>query len=218
MKAIWLAASVALMVSYPSLAVGQTLQATGSITSVEGDAGEPSLSAGDLVGSSFSYDLNQAIKQAELPLGGGLYEVYSLPLTNLSLSIGGYSVFYDTFDATLTYMDDSFGQDAIVVLLSGLQGGPFGSDFANVQFQFRAGSDAIVQGGTANGLPLDRFDPTFFAGFGANGRSTRVFGSLDVALAAVPEPSSWALMILGFGAVGGAMRRRQSVAAKVRFA
>lgn len=36
--------------------------------------------------------------------------------------------------------------------------------------------------------------------------------------AGIPEPASWALMILGFGAVGGAMRRRQSVAAKVRFA
>lgn len=34
----------------------------------------------------------------------------------------------------------------------------------------------------------------------------------------VPEPATWALMILGFGAVGGAMRRCQSVAAKVRFA
>ena len=35
---------------------------------------------------------------------------------------------------------------------------------------------------------------------------------------AVPEPSTWALMILGFGAVGGAMRRRQSVKAAIRFA
>lgn len=37
-------------------------------------------------------------------------------------------------------------------------------------------------------------------------------------VAGVPEPATWALMILGFGAVGGAMRRRQAVAAKVRFA
>lgn len=31
--------------------------------------------------------------------------------------------------------------------------------------------------------------------------------------AAVPEPASWALMIVGFGAVGGAMRRRRAVSA-----
>ena len=35
-------------------------------------------------------------------------------------------------------------------------------------------------------------------------------------LAGVPEPATWALMILGFGAVGGAMRRRTK--ASVRFA
>jgi outer membrane lipase/esterase len=31
----------------------------------------------------------------------------------------------------------------------------------------------------------------------------------QLGVAAVPEPASWALMILGFGAVGGAMRRRR---------
>jgi hypothetical protein len=35
-----------------------------------------------------------------------------------------------------------------------------------------------------------------------------------VALAPVPEPASWALMLVGFGALGGAMRRRR-VAAKI---
>ncbi len=43
-------------------------------------------------------------------------------------------------------------------------------------------------------------------------------GGVSLSVAGVPEPAAWALMILGFGAVGGAMRRRQSVAAKVRFA
>jgi len=33
----------------------------------------------------------------------------------------------------------------------------------------------------------------------------------------VPEPATWALMILGFGAVGGAMRRRNAKTS-VRFA
>lgn len=42
-------------------------------------------------------------------------------------------------------------------------------------------------------------------------------GSFGASLAgAVPEPGTWALLILGFGAVGGAMRRRQQVS--VRYA
>jgi hypothetical protein len=45
-----------------------------------------------------------------------------------------------------------------------------------------------------------------------------ISGPGAISVAAVPEPATWALMILGFGAVGGAMRRRQSVKATVRFA
>ncbi len=42
-------------------------------------------------------------------------------------------------------------------------------------------------------------------------------GSYDVSVAAVPEPASWAMMIGGFGMVGGAMRRRK-LSAKVTYA
>ena len=34
----------------------------------------------------------------------------------------------------------------------------------------------------------------------------------------VPEPATWAMMMLGFGAMGAALRRRQTVAARIRFA
>jgi len=37
----------------------------------------------------------------------------------------------------------------------------------------------------------------------------------DLAVSAVPEPATWAMMIGGFGLVGGAMRRRRSVGTSV---
>lgn len=49
--------------------------------------------------------------------------------------------------------------------------------------------------------------------------SNRFGGAIDnVMLSAVPEPASWAMMILGIGAVGFAMRRRQKGAARWSFA
>ena len=68
----------------------------------------------------------------------------------------------------------------------------------------------------------DRFmsvDYTFLGGYGVAGEvgGPIVAASFNrLADAGVPEPATWALMILGFGAVGGAMRRRTSTT--VRYA
>jgi len=43
-------------------------------------------------------------------------------------------------------------------------------------------------------------------------------GRFSVATAAVPEPATWALMLLGFGIVGFGMRRRQNVHTAVAYA
>ena len=44
------------------------------------------------------------------------------------------------------------------------------------------------------------------------------FATVDLAVGAAPEPSTWAMMILGFGAAGYAMRRRRKIATRVRYA
>ena len=57
-------------------------------------------------------------------------------------------------------------------------------------------------------------------GVSSCGTSLLVLMSKQVpdALRAPAATTVWMMMILGFGAVGGAMRRRQAVTAKVRFA
>ena len=61
-------------------------------------------------------------------------------------------------------------------------------------------------------------------GFSANPSTTGIseirqvrLGEISPISGAVPEPSTWALMLLGFGVVGGAMRSRKS-ATKVSYA
>jgi uncharacterized protein (TIGR03118 family) len=61
---------------------------------------------------------------------------------------------------------------------------------------------ALMNGNGANGGDADK---VYFTA-GLNGEADGLFGSLS----AVPEPSSWGLMLIGFGAVGWAMRRKRS--------
>ena len=51
---------------------------------------------------------------------------------------------------------------------------------------------------------------------GSAGANGSYFGLLT--LSGVPEPSTWALMIMGFGVTGGALRRRRVRATSVAFA
>ena len=60
-------------------------------------------------------------------------------------------------------------------------------------------------------------DPSFLTGIFALSQGTTV--TISEVSAAVPEPSTWALMLLGFGAVGASMRgSRKAALAKVTYA
>jgi len=42
-------------------------------------------------------------------------------------------------------------------------------------------------------------------------------GFLTASVSAVPEPATWAMMLIGFGAIGFAMRRRNAVKTRVAY-
>lgn len=53
----------------------------------------------------------------------------------------------------------------------------------------------------------------WFAADVSDGKNTGAIAAKDAYLQAVPEPSTWALMILGFGSAGAMLRRRRAVVA-----
>lgn len=72
----------------------------------------------------------------------------------------------------------------------------------------------VSYGGARFGSGAGLNDPTAAAGDGGYFGPNFLLGS-----AAVPEPATWAFMIVGFGGIGGVMRRRQrGVAGAVRLA
>jgi PEP-CTERM motif len=91
--------------------------------------------------------------------------------------------------------------------------------FGNSSFGSFLQNDLVGSGGLAPGVPFGNFTLQFTAG---NSGSFKLFlgtasadnvgplvDNVSLDIAAVPEPASWALMIAGFGLVGGALRSRK---------
>lgn len=150
-----------------------------------------------------------------LPTGGNALFFLSGAAATMNVSGGftsGFSFFYSAIN-----------DPAFVRVFDGLNGtGNLLATLSLATTPSQPGSDACAGGA---------FCPYVAAGieFAGTARSVDFGGAADqVAFAAitinsatpgaVPEPAGWAVMLLGFGAMGGAMRRRQAVTTKVRFA
>ena len=139
-------------------------------------------------------------------------------------------VFNLTGSRTATFtLDDSIpdrfntsaliGNQIFFDAVAGTFGGAPGT--ANISFGTNLISPFQIQ--SANFAPAQFGGPTLFSGAPgnptfnlgtfnlfsiANGNSTLTI-SRAVTVAAVPEPATWAMMLLGFGGIGVAMRRRR---------
>jgi hypothetical protein len=101
-------------------------------------------------------------------------------------------------------------------LTGGNNTSPISFDLASIDSIGTLGANILAFTATGT-LRYDGFDatPGTFV-FTTQGNTTTSF-SATALTAAVPEPATWALMILGMGAVGFAMRRRNTTT-RVRFA
>ncbi len=128
--------------------------------------------------------------------------------------------------STGSVVDDSYGD---LTFTFGTPINAFGLDIATIARGFvGSSSGAFVL--TVNGTPYT-YNYSGSSGFGFLGITTDTafssltittskvndslfdtvrFGTLAAATPAVPEPATWAMMIAGFGLVGGAMRRRRT--------
>jgi len=77
------------------------------------------------------------------------------------------------------------------------------------------GTSAMDQSISYSGATFDRFTFAYTDSVGNLRDAEETIDNLDSAAPPAPEPASWAMMIGGFGVIGGALRRRRETA--VRF-
>jgi hypothetical protein len=156
-----------------------------------------------------------------------------------SLNSGDYalrlSITPAAVDALSSSFDDNFGADSALLVFTGQLpstewGGSFTLNFTSafsydpslgnllldIQYDGTANPDPISQvayNGNAGGIFSRMYN--FGSGFEGYGLKTG-FETGPLGSGAVPEPTIWAMMIAGFGMVGGALRRR-TMRAKVSF-
>jgi len=132
------------------------------------------------------------------PAGGTLNTVYGDTTTTVTRVGGGR---FDFIAVDLTEFTNSFGHQP-------------GGD---VQFAFTDAVGTTFQTVSVDdlaGFQTFNFNRTGLLSFSFTGLGERAQLQTDnfLFLATVPEPASWALLIAGFGMVGGALRQRRKVA------
>jgi hypothetical protein len=116
-------------------------------------------------------------------------------VANISLdSVSSFQFDYGSIDSYNTITIFSTGADPIIIP---------GVNFANAADgnQVSPGTNGLF---TVSGTAGERFTGVRFA----SSRNSLEVDNVAVATA-VPEPATWGMMLLGFGAIGFAMRRRK---------
>jgi hypothetical protein len=220
-------AAATLALAAPGLAAADTYTLanfTGGVFGGNANAQLPGFTQGMSFGGTFVYDNDQVpapgsgfdnVFESQYPDAAGI-----TPAQTFTLNFGPL-----TFDASGVSPDDSFFGMAIQYNNGHFNGFFYVADFAYLGSDYQLD----IQGGSVTVVPLVGGVPQFgqnkingFINIGdgaVTGQSpftpAATGGGCDPNAAActggpgVPEPTAWALMILGFGGVGAVLRRRR---------
>lgn len=226
-------ASAALFAATPSQAAELIAGSTGVGPTTGVPAGQGTLLASQVFsGQAFTFaaTFNQAVYRNTagtldfyfqvLRTGAGTIsnqEIRSFTISNLdSFFVDGYASAGDPDGAGI------FVAAANPTLANGTPSGStttFGRSPSGQVVTVEFGANGLT--GTENSATyIFRTNATAFNGQGTFGiiDGSTLQGLTFQPISAVPEPASWAMMIFGMGAVGGALRRRGKVSTTVKFA
>ena len=225
-----IAAALALTFS-PALADPQTLTVTGRVNYIaalqNGQAAAvptSSIALGDAFTLTATYDFSLAELTA-LYDADPTVNIYYLPGVQVSATIGSYTTTfvpkYD-FNGSLQLWNDRVVVDKVDAQSFEF----FNYDIANRPYDMGQGLVSELINGNffdftatarnsdliSEWAPLSAFSSRSL-GYGLLNADTNLFVSvqaevLTASVSGVPEPSAWAMLIIGFGMVGAAMRRR----------
>jgi hypothetical protein len=137
----------------------------------------------------------------------------------------GVGTFTDDFVFRIDQM--GLGSGSITTILAGIAGSATDLDFDMVTFSNGTSTFPVLtvdtgfqeSGGLSNIPIMSGALNTLSVTYTSRGQGS-FGGNLSFAptISAIPEPSTWAMMILGFGAVGVALRRRRKDEVRVGYA
>lgn len=158
--------------------------------------------------------------------GGTPISILFRALTNeTSLSFAGYNVPSETNVLNASVMNGMSGSNL-------LSGSYTFTPAASGSLAFQSGNNLYFEGTTEGSYDTyttnfastvgSLYDLTFnlasYGGGEANGLRITATNVTPGNVGAVPEPATWAMMMVGFGMIGFGLRRRAKVATSVRFA
>lgn len=138
---------------------------------------------------------SDAVAEINLSFDGFLESTFGSSFAYKQESGGAYNAEFDTLD--VDFFTAASGSITIDGEQLDLRANPFASNYA-----FQYGTGANAKNGAFGGSSWLRLEDQ-------NGHDLAHW-DINFNLTAVPEPATWAMMIIGFGAVGGSLRRKKS--------